>query len=283
MVAILGRPSAGKSTLINALCGGKVSIVSPVPQTTRNQVRGILNASEGQLLLIDTPGYQLSEKKLNTLLRRTARTSLQGVDVALGIVDGSRPQGEEEQEVLRLVTKVSPHLLAVNKIDLPAAARRVAEIADRSGEEVIGVSALTGEGLPVLQDRLFALSPPGPRLYPDDHYTDQPPQFRIAEIIREQAILRTHDELPHALYVEIADLETRPGELLWVRAFINVERDSQRGIVVGRAGEKIRAIRLEAQAQLNKVFSQEVHLDLRVKVHKKWRSDDDLLRGLAER
>ena len=290
-VAIIGRPSSGKSTLLNTLCGEKVSITSSVPQTTRNKIRGIVNDPRGQLVFLDTPGYHRSERKFNLYLRDLAESTLQESDAVLYVADLSRAPGAEENDVLALLQATAlPKLCALNKVDLPRTLEQSYRelLAERSpATPLFLISALSGEGTKALLDALFAAAPEGEPFYDADFYTDQAPEFRIAEIIREKAIARTQQEVPHALYVEIADMEMREGateedRALWVRAFLNVERDSQKGILVGKAGAQIRDIRLEAQRELNDIFPYRIHLDLRVKVQHKWRSRDPLLRRLLK-
>ncbi len=283
VVAVVGRPSSGKSTLVNALCGGKVSIVSPVPQTTRNKVRGILNAPEGQLVFMDTPGFHLSEKKLNRYMAELVTSALAEVDVVLYVVDGTRAAGEEEralQAVLR--ASLPPRVVCVNKSDSPDWAPALDAIAAALPPcTPLVVSALKGVGLDTLTAQLFALSPEGEQMYPEDYYTDQTPEFRIAEILREKAMLQTRDEVPHAIYVRLEDVEMHDdGATIWARGFLCVERESQQGILVGRGGERIRSIVAEAQRELAEIFPWNVKLDIRVKVDRDWRKRDPLLRKM---
>ncbi len=284
-VALVGRPSAGKSTLLNRICGWKVSIVSPVPQTTRNRVRGILTEERGQLVLIDTPGFHLSEKKFNRHLVELMTSALAEVDLALYVVDGTRSFGEEEAALLEVLRGCGkPCVIAFNKADAAAASREV--VRDRvtaalTGSPLHEISALKGEGIAELIGTLFTLAPEGDQLYPPEYYTDQPPEFRISEIVREKAINRTRQEVPHALYVRIEDLEMKDGgTYLWARGFICVERDSQKGILVGKAGERIKEIVREAEAELCGLFPYPVRLDIRVKVDKDWRSKSAILKSL---
>lgn len=282
--AIVGRPSAGKSTLINALTGQKVSIVSPTPQTTRNKVRGIINRDKGQIVFLDTPGMHLSEKKFNNLMMENVSSALSEADVILYVLDVTRAPGKEEEAIRdRLVRYSQPLVVALNKIDVqPNHLLEFQEfLKPLNCRHALGISALNKTGLPELIDKLLDLSPEGERYYPEDYYTDQEIQFRIAEIIREQALEFARQELPHSLYVEIADLEeTESGKKLWIRAFLNVERDSQKGILVGKEGSIIKQIRVKSQAGLQKLFDQRIHLDLRIKVDSKWKTDDRLLRKL---
>ncbi|HTO23559.1 MAG TPA: GTPase Era [Spirochaetia bacterium] len=285
VVAVVGRPSAGKSTLVNALCGGKVSIVSPVPQTTRNRVRGILNDPRGQLVFIDTPGFHLSQRKINVYMTDLVSSVLSEVDVVLYVVDGTRETGEEERSIQGAVQAARrPLVIAVNKQDAAAAAwdRVCAGLsAAFPTPAALPISARTGGGLGALRDALFEAAPEGDQMYPEDFYTDQAPEFRVSEIIREKATLQTREEVPHALYVRIEDLEMREGgKLLWVRGFICVERESQKGIVVGREGERIKAIVRDSERELCEIFPYRVKLDIRVKVDRDWRRRDPLLKRL---
>jgi GTPase len=280
VAALAGRPSSGKSTLVNALCGAKVSIVSPVPQTTRNRVRGIVNDPRGQIVLLDLPGFHISEKRLNRHMTDLVSGSLADVDIVLYVVDGTRAAGAEE-EALRGILRAAarPLVVCVNKSDIAAGGgeEAVAETARAlPGVAPLAISALSGAGLEALRDALFSLAPEGDQLYPDEYYTDQTPEFRISEIVREKAMLRTREEVPHALYVRMEDLEMH-GETLWARGFICVERESQKGILVGRAGERIRAIVRDAEAELAEIFPYAVKLDMRVKVDRDWRTRDPLL------
>ncbi len=284
VVAVIGRPSVGKSTLMNRICGYKISIVTPVPQTTRNRVRGIYTDERGQLVFIDTPGYHNSAKKFNRAMRSLISEEVGDADVVLAVVDLSREAGAEEQALLEAVR---PHLdrsiVALNKADI--AARRPADAAASFGEfatRTVPVSAAHGQGVDDLVRAIFSLAPPGELMYPSEYYTDQEPTFRVAEVVREQAMLRTRDELPHALYVDVLDFGVGgDGECLRGRAVIYVERESQKGIVVGEGGKMIRAIRLASQKELGEIFERPVYLDLRVKVHPKWRQRDETIRKLV--
>ena len=284
VVAVIGRPSVGKSTLMNRICGYKISIVTPVPQTTRNRVRGIYTDDRGQLVFIDTPGYHNSTKKFNRAMRSLVSEELGDADIVLAVIDLARESGAEEQSLL---DALRPHLdksvVALNKADI--ASRRPAEAAAALGElagRTVPVSATSGQGVDDLVRALFSLAPAGELMYPAEYYTDQEPTFRVAEVVREQAMLRTRDELPHALYVDVLDFGVGgDGECLRGRAVIYVERESQKGIVVGEGGKMIRAIRLASQKELGEIFERPVYLDLRVKVHPKWRQRDETIRKLV--
>jgi GTP-binding protein Era len=283
-ISLVGRPSSGKSTLLNRLCSSKVSIISPVPQTTRNKIRGIINTRKGQLVFIDTPGFHTSEKKLNLLLTGLVKSSLEEVDMVLYLIDPSRPLGPEERTLMGILSKFQGSLIvALNKADMrpPYGPQVLTKVRQwRPGAPVLTISALTGEGVEHLVATLFELAPEGDRLYPEDFYTDQEPEFRISEIIREKALNKTYQELPHAIYVEIADTQLSK-DVLWVRAFLCVERPSQRGILVGRGGSKIGEIRRESLEELRQLFEYRIKLDLRVKVRPRWRRKDSIIRRLV--
>jgi GTP-binding protein Era len=297
-VAIIGRPSAGKSTLLNRFCGAKVAIVSPVPQTTRNSIRGIVTRPEGQLVFVDTPGMHISGKKLNLRLLETASRVLGEADLVLYVLDASRPPGPEEEAAASALSK-RPETVsgktaaAINKIDAAgsgaaqaSAAFLHAKLPELPPERIFNISALKKEGLDAVLACLFDMAPEGSAFYGDDCYTDQDVRFRIAEIIREKAINRLREELPHSIYVDVADMEFRAAghaaapKTLWVRAFIMAERESQKGMIVGKGGLMIRDIRLSALRDLKKIFDWKIELDLRVKTSHDWRGNDALLKKL---
>ena len=248
-VAIIGRPSSGKSTLVNTICERKVSITASTPQTTRNAIRGIYTDQRGQLILTDTPGYHVSEQALNLRLQETTRASLEDSDMILYMIDPKRPAGAEEQAIVKLLQTVRiPVVIAINKKDIAkaeelATARQFIHTAFPDAP-VVELSAQKDEGVDEALIELFKLAPEGEMLYPEEAYTDQPLEFRISEIIREKAIANVTEEIPHAIYVEVSDLEySEEAQSIWVRAFINVERETQKGILVGKGGEGIKKIR----------------------------------------
>jgi len=284
-VAIIGRPSSGKSTLVNTICERKVSITASTPQTTRNAIRAIFTDQRGQLILTDTPGYHVGEQVMNLRLQDTARSSLGESDIILYLVDPKRTAGAEEQAIVNLLlNERSPVVIAINKQDIAreseiAEARAFLEAQFPSGTPILTCSAQDDTGVDELLIELFKLAPEGELLYPEETYTDQPLEFRISEIIREKAIALVTEELPHAIYVDVADFEyTADTKSIWVRAFIIVERETQKGIVVGRGGAGIRKIRQGAFKDVKKLFpGMQVHLDLRVKAQPKWRKNQIIL------
>jgi GTP-binding protein Era len=278
---------------LNRLCGEKAAIVSAVPQTTRNAIRSIVNREQGQLVFVDTPGRHNSPKKFNIKLSEVSGRALSNTDLVLYVLDASRVAGPEEEEIAQLlVPLMDKTAVAINKIDLKktdatAACEFVRQRLPAIPENrLFSISARSGEGVDALLAALYDLAPEGDILYGEDYYTDQEPDFRISEIIREQAINRLRQELPHSIYVEIADSEFRDGgepekSKLKVRAFIIVERESQKGIVVGKGGEMIKAIRLAALKELKQIFDWKIELDLRVKTGKDWRHNDLTLRRIT--
>lgn len=288
LVAILGRPSAGKSTFVNTACQEPVSIVSPVPQTTRNAIRGIVNTSLGQLVFVDTPGYHDSEKKLNLKLKSVTEDTLDGADCILYVIDTTRKPGDEEKMNAALASKYIEHLVvALNKVDSPESDAKWAYeflsdfLPGLPKERILEMSAKNDTGINEVLRALYAVSPVAPALYTEDMYTDQDVSFRISEVIRGEAINRLSQELPHCLYVDISDIERRGNNgKLWVRAFLCVERESQKGMVIGKGASMIKEIRLSALKKIHEIFSFKVDLDLQVKVDKNWRQHDKTLNKL---
>lgn len=282
VVAIIGRPSAGKSTFLNTACQEPVSIVSPIPQTTRNAIKGIVNTSLGQLIFIDTPGYHDSEKKLNLRLRNVTENQLDDIDCVLYIIDSTRATGEEEVHTAELLKKLQAKtVVAINKSDLPQSRplpirQFVAEnLPEIPAERIFEMSAEKDIGINEVLRALYGISPEGTPIYDEETYTDQDLTFRVCEVIRGEAINRLKDEIPHAVYVEVADVEHRnEGKKLWIRAFLCVERDSQKGIVIGKGASMIKEIRMASIRKLSEIYIQKIDLDLQVKVDKNWRQRD---------
>lgn len=288
LVAILGRPSAGKSTFINTACQEPVSIVSPVPQTTRNAIRGIVSTSLGQLVFVDTPGYHDSEKKLNLRLKSVTEETLEGADCILYVIDTTREPGDEEKMNAFLASKYIENLVvALNKIDAgDSKVKKSREfvrlyLPELPEERILEMSAKNDSGINEVLRALYSVSPVAPALYTEDVYTDQDIAFRISEIVRGEAINRLQQELPHCLYVSVADLEQRGNNgKIWVRAFICVERESQKGMVIGKGAAMIKQIRMASILKIHEVFPFKVDLDLQVKVDKNWRQHDNTITRL---
>lgn len=289
IVAIIGRPSAGKSTFLNTACQEDVSIVSPIPQTTRNAIKGIVNTSFGQLIFIDTPGYHDSEKKLNLRLKSITESQLEDIDCVLYVIDSTRDIGEEEVHTAQLLKKLQGKtVVAINKIDAaqshPAKLRTFIKenLSEIPEERILHMSAKEDTGINEILKALYDISPVGQPIYDEETYTDQNLTFRIAEVIRGEAINRLEQEIPHAVYVEVADVEHRnEGKKLWIRAFLCVERDSQKGIVIGKGASKIKEIRMAAMRKLSQIYIQKIDLDLQVKVDKNWRQKDVTINRLV--
>ena len=289
LVTIIGRPSAGKSTFLNTAAGEPVSIVSPIPQTTRNAIRGIVNSSKGQLVFVDTPGYHDSEKKMNLRMRNIVKDQLESSDLILYIIDATRSCGDEENLIVGLLKDHQDKVVvALNKCDQSRAIkvhvhnfvkRQLPEVPEN---RVVEMSALEGNGVNEVLDALFEMAKEEPHLYPDEYYTDQDVGFRIAEVIRGEAINRLEEEIPHAVYIQIADMEMRSPTKMWCRAFLCVEKDSQKGIVIGKGASMIKAIRLASEEKLREIFDYKIELDLQVKVDKNWRQKDNTLDKLLK-
>lgn len=289
VVTIIGRPSAGKSTFLNTASGEKVSIVSAIPQTTRNAIRGIVNTTKGQIVFIDTPGYHKSEKKLNLKLQEIAKTRLEEGDAVLYLIDLSREFGEEEKNICSLLIPLqNKTVIGLNKTDLASAKTELVKkellslLPDIPQERIFEISALKDKGINEILSLLIELLPEGEALYPEDIYTDQDVVFRITEIIREQAILHTREEIPHALYSGVEDAEMRKnGKELWVRAFLYVEKESQKAMLIGKGAAVIKSIRIKSMAELRKIFPYKVQLDLQVRVNKNWRQKDNIIKKIS--
>ena len=284
-VSIVGRPNSGKSTLLNRLVGQKISIVTPSAQTTRNVIRGIVSEAQGQIVFLDTPGIHKPLHRMNQHMMRLVLESLEHVDVLMLIVDASASHGRGDDFALDLVRKVSAsRFLLLNKIDkIPK--RSLLPIIDRlkeagDFEQIVPISAKTGDGLDALRSEIYKCLPEGPTYYPEEQPTDKPERFLVAEIIREKLILMTREELPHATAIAIDQFEEF-GDRLQIFASIYVERDSQKAIVIGRGGDVIKRVGSVARRELEVLLDRNIHLDLHVKVRKKWRDDEQILRSLG--
>lgn len=285
-VAVVGRPSSGKSTFVNAVCGQKVAIVSPVPQTTRNTVRGIKTGDGYQLVFLDTPGLHDSEKAINRKLRDLAVRALKDADLVLYLVDSTRAPGPEEASIAERVAPFGGKtFVAVNKIDAgdsdPAKARLF--VAQRVPQaKAFDISAEKGTGVEALLAALAEAAPPGPAYYPPEFYTDQEPVFRIAEVIREKVFLLARDEVPHAVFVEYVAHHTLDDGTLVYEGELVVERETQKGILIGAGGSMIRAIREDAERDLAEIFDYPVKLSIKVRVQPDWKKDDRVLKRLIQ-
>ncbi len=288
-VAVVGRPNVGKSTLVNGLIGDKVAITSDKPQTTRSAIRGILNADEAQVVFVDTPGYHKPKTLLGSKLNEVVRAAWGDVDLALFVVDGKSGVGRGDAKVAADLAEADrPVICVVNKTDVmkPHEIARALAAAAELGDfdEFVPLSARTGDGLPLLRDLVLERIPEGPMYYPPDTTSDQPPPLFVAELVREKLLARTHEEVPHSIACVTEDFEERDDGLLEIRATIFVERDSQKGIVIGKGGQTIKAAGTEAREEIELLFGRKVFLDLRVKVEPDWQRHVQSLQrlGLAE-
>ncbi|MFL5795238.1 MAG: GTPase Era [Actinomycetes bacterium] len=288
LVALAGRPNVGKSTLLNALLGQKLAIVSDKPQTTRSVVRGVLHRPEGQAVLVDTPGLHKPRTLLGQRLNDLVRGTLSEVDLILMLVDAAAGVGPGDRFLAGELAKVAtPKFCVVNKMDaaprakMAAALQAAGTLADFA--EIVPVSARTGDQLGLLVELVMSHLPEGRPLYPEGHTSDEPEQHLVAELIREKALARVRDELPHSVAVLVEEMGPDPEreDLLVIRAVLFVERASQKPIVLGRGGSVLRDIGTEARAELEALFGTKVYLDLRVKVAKDWQRDPRQLSRLG--
>ncbi len=286
-VAVVGFSNVGKSTLVNALVGQKISIVSEKPQTTRNRIRGILNTEDMQIIFVDTPGIQRPRDRLEEHMVRGARSVVGDVDVNLLVVDGSRKRpGRGDMACADLVDGAHlPAILVVNKMDaVPAEQREERLDAYRSlgdFDAVVAASALHGHNLDVLMDEIVTRLPAGPRYFPRELATDQSMPFQVAELIREKILELTEQEVPYSVAVAIVQAEQRKGGNYYLAADILVERDSQKGILIGRGGRMIKTIGERSRKEVERVLGVKVYLELYVRVQKRWRDSHVILRELG--
>ena len=286
-VAVIGKPNVGKSTLMNAYLGQKVAIVSEKPQTTRWRIRGILTRPDAQIIFVDTPGIHQPKHKLGEFMVETATRAIPDADVILFVVDVSEMPTAEDEQIARLIEKYgrAPVILALNKADL-LPPERVIPHTDAyfklvRHEDWMLVSATRGDNRDKLLDMIIAHLPEGPRYYPEDQITDQPVRTIAAELIREQVLHFTHQEVPHAVAVVVEDFKERGPNLTYISATIYVEKDSQKGIIIGKEGRMLKRIGQAARREIEALLGTQVYLDLWVKVRKKWRRREEELRRLG--
>ena len=282
--AIVGRPNVGKSTLTNHLIGEKIAIMSDRPQTTRNKIMCIMNTDNAQIMFLDTPGIHKPHHKLGEYMVRTAESTLKEVDVILFVVDASEKRGAGEEYITELLQKVkTPVILVVNKIDKLQDKDKLFRIIDSYSKTydfaaIVPVSALEDEDFPGLVAEITKHLPEGPAYFPDDMITDQPERVIAAEMIREKILLLTRDEIPHSIAVEVEEFKERDNDDVYIRATIFVERDSQKGIVIGAKGSLLKKIGQQARADIEGLLGCKVFLDLWVKVKADWRNKDKALK-----
>jgi len=295
-IGIIGRPNVGKSTLMNQLVGQKIAITSPVAQTTRNRLRGILTTPEAQLIFVDTPGIHKPHHQLGEVLVQNAKIAIESVDVVLFVVDGTTPCGTGDRYIANLLasdvagnvkTSQTPVILGLNKIDQQPLETQLlddsyTQLAQLYQWQTVKFSAKTGAELPQLQQLLIQQLQTGPLYYPPDLVTDQPERFIMGELIREQILLLTREEVPHSVAISIDQVEETPA-ITRVLATIHVERDSQKGILIGKGGTMLKAIGSAAREQIQKLIAGKVYLELFVKVQPKWRQSRVSLAELGYR
>jgi GTP-binding protein Era len=288
-IAIIGRPNVGKSTLVNALLGQKIAAVSPKPQTTRKRQLGILTTDTAQLVFVDTPGIHNPRHKLGTFLNQEAEESLEGVDAIVWLVDVSVRPTEEDKQIASLLTRVprrTPLVLAANKIDLISG-----EVLSRNLEayqeslkrdvQVISISAAQNQNLDQLQELLISLAPIRPPEFDEEQITDSYERDIAADLIREACLLRLREEVPHGVGVRIDEFTERENGMLYIAATVFVERESQKGIVIGEGGKMLKQIGSSARKEIEEMGGRSVFLELRVKVLKDWRNNEEALRRLG--
>lgn len=282
-VAIVGRPNVGKSTLMNALVGQKIAIMSNRPQTTRNRIRGVLTSETAQVVFIDTPGIHEPTHRLGEYMVKAADATLKEVDAIMFVVDATAPKHTlDDMVVERLKGVRTPVFLVINKVDAADKGDILGMIADYKDKlsfaDIIPVSAVDGTQLDKLVQILVNMLPEGPKYYPDDTVTDHPERFIIAEIVREKVLKSTWEEVPHSVVVDIEQLERRENsDVLYVHAIVYTERESQKGILIGKRGSLLKRIGQLARQELESLFATKVYLELWVKVRKDWRNETGML------
>lgn len=286
LVAVVGRPNVGKSTLINAILGQKIAIVTAKPQTTRRRQLGIYTSADAQILFIDTPGIHKPKTLLGNYMVGAAHDALKDADVILWILDASAPPTSNDLSIAALLARITPktpRILALNKVDLVADEPDFeAYLALSEHLYALPTSAKEKRGVTELMNRLIPLLPLGPRYYPADQASEVNLRFIAEEIIRERIIELTGDEIPHSAAVAVSRFREK-SDITYIEASIYVERGSQKGIVIGRRGDMIKRIGIEARAQLEQLLEGQVHLETRVKVQKNWRSNEDFMRRIGYR
>ena len=284
-VALAGRPNVGKSTLVNGLVGRKVAIVSDKPQTTRRAIRGVATAADHQLVLVDLPGVQRPRDALTERMQRRVESEVADSDAVLFVVNGAQGIGPGDRFISTILRRTDvPVVLAVNKIDRLDRAHTLSTLAEAAeldlAEDVFPISARTGEGMGPLREHLATLMPEGPFLFPPEDRSDQPEEVILAELIREQVLRRTFQEVPHSVEVKVDEIDDR-GDVTIVRALVWVEAESQKGILIGSGGRMIKAVGTAARKELERELGGRVHLELSVRVRRGWRGDESLLDRLG--
>lgn len=286
-IAIIGPPNVGKSTLLNRLMGKKISIVSPKPQTTRNRIVGIHHGEGFQIAFLDTPGIHKTRTTLHNSMVSSARDALSQVDVLILVIEMSRPDNQEISSILKTIKRTrKPVMLVINKIDQGPKKALLPIIDSYSGrysfEVIIPVSALNGDGIDILLEELKKRIKPGPQFYPEDMTTDQSETFLVSEVIREKIYLHTGGDIPYSSAVTVEKMEVNPeNNILSISAIIHVESESQKSIMIGRGGKKVRDIGRASRLELEKMFGKRIFLELFVRVEKNWSRDPKALQRLG--
>lgn len=286
-VALIGRPNVGKSTLMNKFLGQKLAIMSEKPQTTRNKINGVLTGENYQVIFLDTPGIHKPKHKLGEYMVQVAYNALKEVDLILFLVEATEQEvGTGDRYILEQLQEIkTPVILVINKIDLVQKDAILPVIdaytALKQFAEVVPVSAITGANLQALLDNILKYLPEGPKYYPDDMISDQPERFVMAELIREKVLELTRDEVPHSVAVDIEEVTARKNETVYVRAVVYVERESQKGIIVGKGGRMLKKVGAFARQDIENLLGSKVYLDLWVKVKKDWRNRANILQGFG--
>ena len=285
-VSIIGEPNVGKSTLLNAMMGEKLAIVTPKPQTTRNRITGILTTDSYQVIFLDTPGVLTPKYRLHDQMVKTAYNAIRDADLVLYMIDASRLNSGIEETILNQLKKATQQvILVINKIDLisnPALLPIIARYQEKfSFLELIPISATTGDGISQLHESILKHLPEGPSYFPPDQLSDLPERFFISETIREKIFLRTNQEIPYASSVVVEEFTERPNGKIYISAMLYVERQSQKGILVGKGGKTIKGIGQLARAEIEQFLQTTVFLDLRVSVKADWRRDERKLKDIG--
>lgn len=280
-ISVIGRPNVGKSTLLNEIIGEKISIISNRPQTTRNKILLVYTAEDFQLVFIDTPGIQMPKDKLGEYMLKVSKSTLEEVDVVTFMVDESMDTGKMDSYILDILKEIStPIILLINKIDKleKEDILKLIDKYDKMGifQEIIPISALNNDNIERYIEVLKTMIPEGPQYFPEDMITDQPERFIISELIREKALINLKEEIPHGIYVNIDDVTTREGkDLMDVFATIYIERESHKGIVIGKNGQMLKEIGRSAREDIEKLMGSKINLQLWVKVEKNWRDKEN--------
>ena len=283
-VTIVGRPNVGKSTLMNALVGEKVAIVSNRPQTTRNRIMGVMTRPECQIVFLDTPGIHNPRTRLGEYMMQSVRDAMDGMDGMLVLVDATQVGEQDRKIVQEMSSRKVPKILALNKIDLLPKEKLLAlmeSFAQCGYDEIIPISAKTGDGVEELAKALIAKLPEGPKYFPDDMMTDQPERQICAEMIREKALLHLRDEVPHGIGVEMMAMNKESDDFMEIHATIYCEREAHKGIIIGKHGAMLQLIGTEARRDIEQLLGLHVNLKLWVKVRPDWRNRMDDLRTLG--